>query len=75
MSEQAILLKIRFKQKAFQFSSFNNWCDKARRKFAGCGIPKHRLICVDTKGRICVQGSDFRRAEDEGCYPISVYEV
>jgi hypothetical protein len=27
-------------------------------------------ICFDTKGRICANGGDFKRAEDDGAFPI-----
>jgi hypothetical protein len=30
-------------------------------------------LCIDAKDRICQWGEHFRRAEEDGSYPIRVY--
>jgi hypothetical protein len=66
---------------AGEFTTFDDWVNNARRDLAGklcdsstCtyppGIP---AICVDVRGRRCVQGSDFARARDEGCFPVRYF--
>lgn len=56
-----------------QFDSHMQWVNKA-----SSWLTRHpdydpqffRAICVDTKGRICRNGGDFRRADEEGAFPI-----
>lgn len=59
----------------FQFSSFNQWVDKASSWFRNSGVPSERTICVDIKGRVCRTGKEFMRARDDGSFPIRVYAI
>ncbi len=62
-------------RKMFEFKNELQWVNKARGWFESCGVPGHRHICLDAKGRVCVSGAEFMRATAEDTYPISVYEI
>jgi len=59
----------------FDFSSFGDWCDSARRKFLMSGARAAETICVDSAGRVCQKGEEFQRARDENTFPVRVYYV
>lgn len=56
-----------------QFDSFQEWANKAsswlrrRSEFDPRGA---RVVCFDTKGRLCRIGGDFMRADKEGAFPV-----
>ena len=35
---------------------------------------RNDFVCIDSKGRLCRYGLHFQRAEDDGAYPIIVYQ-
>ncbi len=51
-----------------QFTSMTNWINKATSWIGG-----ENALCVDAKDRICRNGGDFQRAENEGAFPIRFY--
>ena len=59
----------------FSFSSFENWCDTAKEKFAIAGLRGDNSLCVDTQGRLCVSGKEFMRARDDRSFPVRVYRA
>ena len=62
----------------FKFTSFDDWCNTATRKFGNWGLlgrATHLTVCIDTKGRICTSGKQFMRARDEEAFPIEVYLI
>jgi len=59
--------------KLFEFTSFDNWCDTAKRKFKRAGVSSGRSLCIDTTGRICGWGEHFMTAQAEDAFPVSVY--
>ena len=68
-----MVIGIEVEEKLFEFSSFTKWVNKASSWFDG--IDLNKIICVDTKGRICVKGVEFMRARDEEAFPVSVYRI
>lgn len=60
-------------EKLFEFVSFDNWCDTARRKFVAAHVRGDETLCVDASGRLCTCGKEFMRARDEGTYPVRVF--
>jgi len=34
-----------------------------------------KTICVDSKGNVCMTGKEFMHADENGFFPIKVYEV
>lgn len=56
-----------------EFTSFEQWCNKATSWFQTCGVTPEKLICIDAKGRICRVGSDWMRARDEGAFPVRAH--
>lgn len=74
-SESAVNLLVSFSRELFKFNSKTQWINKAQGWFSTCGVPKNRYIAIDTKGRICVSGKEFMRAEKDDSYPIIVYEI
>lgn len=59
----------------FKFDSFNDWRSNARRRFRNRNLTAHKTICIDERGRVCVDGSAFMRARDEKAYPVRVYST
>jgi len=57
----------------FHFTTFANWCDTAAGKFHHAGVNGDRVLCLDTKGRICTKGKEFMRARDDDSFPVRVY--
>lgn len=58
-----------------EICTYNNmavWIAKAP-TWAGHRNEKN-IISIDSIGRICLNGGDFQRAEDEDTFPITVYE-
>ena len=66
---------LQVKREMFRFESEIRWVNKAQSWFKNCGVPRHRYICTDAKGRVCVSGREFMRATAEDTYPIVVYEI
>jgi hypothetical protein len=67
-------MSITLGKELFQFSSFDNWCDKASSKFAKTGRRGEQVLCLDTFGRVCRTGREFMRARDEGAFPVRVFD-
>ena len=64
----------------FDFTSFDNWCDTAKRKFKSHGVSGTTVghmyaIAVDAKNRACMSGREFMRARDEDAFPVRVYRI
>lgn len=70
-----VVTALQVKREMFRFESEIRWVNKAQSWFKTCGVPRHRYICTDAKGRVCVSGREFMRATAEGTYPIVVYEI
>lgn len=51
-----------------EWSCQQRWINHATRDIGGANA-----LCVDAAGRVCCNGGDFQRAEDEGTYPIRYY--
>lgn len=65
---------------AFEFSSFQQWVNKAPGWFEdlahnNLNAAMKRYLCVDAAGRVCMIGKDFMRARDEGKFPVRVYLI
>lgn len=59
----------------FQFTSFQQWVNKATSWFDNSGAPTKDTICIDAMGRVCYRGKEFMRARDEKTFPITVYHI
>jgi len=65
---------------AFEFSSFQQWVNKAAGWFEGLAYNNlnaamKRYVSIDAAGRVCMIGKDFMRARDEGKFPVRVYLI
>lgn len=49
-----------------QFNSLEHWVATARNRLAG----SRGSACFDQKGRLCLNGADFKRARDENAFPV-----
>lgn len=58
-----------------EFSSFQQWVNKAQSWFKQVKKVTHDYICVDKSGRICTCGKHFMRADKEHAFPITVYAI
>ena len=61
-------------EELFQFSSFDNWCDTAKSKFRKANVRGQDVICLDSRGRICVKGLEFMRAARQKTFPLRVFD-
>ena len=64
---------IQFGDKMFEFTSQLDWVQHAKSWFAPYRYVEH--VCVDAVGRVCTCGKHFRRASEEGAYPVEVFSV
>lgn len=59
----------------FEFSSFQDWVNKAQSRFANAGVRGQDTLCIDAKGRLLQKGKEFKRARDVDSFPIKVYRA
>ena len=59
----------------FEFTTFQQWLDKARAWFPSYGVAGGQHVCLDAKGRICNIGKHFMQARDEDAFPVRVYST
>lgn len=57
----------------FEFSSFEDWVNKAETRFKLAGVKGDEVICVDQKGRLLKKGKEFMRAREDNSFPVKVY--
>ena len=50
------------------FSSYTQWVNKAQSWIGGTGA-----LCYDAKDRPCLIGADFKRADQEGAFPVRYF--
>lgn len=60
-------------KKLFQFSSHQDWVNRAQRAWKTAGVRSEDTICLDQKGRVLRKGLEFARADKEGAFPVDVY--
>ena len=67
-------MRVELGEKLFEFSSQQDWINRAQRAWNRLGLRADKdTVVIDTKGRICRIGRDFMIADDDSSYPISVY--
>lgn len=59
----------------FEFTSFEQWVNKATSWFKNARLRGDQSLCVDAAGRVCLTGREFIRARDEDTFPIKVYRA
>lgn len=57
----------------FEFTSHEDWVQRAAHAFKFHGVRGVDCICVDAIGRLCPMGMQFRRAREQSTFPIRVY--
>jgi hypothetical protein len=77
--EDTVKKEVILGKKLFEFTSFDNWCNTAQRKFKNAGFGPgqavHSAICLDQKGRVCTCGKHFMTARDDNSFPIEVFLI
>ena len=58
-----------------EFTSFQQWVNKAKSWFQQLGYLSTQYICLDNVGRVCTCGKQFMQADREGTFPIRVYAI
>jgi hypothetical protein len=58
-----------------EFTSFQQWVNKAKSWFRNLGMSSCQYICLDNVGRVCTCGKQFMQADREGTFPIRVYAI
>ncbi len=71
---------IKIGRKLFEFATFDDWVDNARRRFGDYRasvdyLASQRTLSLDKQGRVCLHGKDFIRADEDRTYPIRVYSI
>lgn len=60
-----------------EFVSFEDWVNFATTRLTGTYDPlmggQVQAICIDNIGRRCTMGGHFRRARDEGTFPVRFF--
>ena len=59
--------------KLFSFGSKQRWVNTAQWQWKQLGLRAEDTLCIDQKGRVCLRGADFSRAERDEAYPIDVF--
>lgn len=59
------------KRELFSFHSKQDWVNKAKNRYANCGVRKDFYITLDALGRVMHMGKCFENAS----YPVTVYEL
>lgn len=60
-------------KKLFSFRCHQDWVSRAQRAWKMAGVRSEHTICLDQKGRVLLKGLEFRRADEEGAFPVDVY--
>ena len=71
----ALALMINVKRELFSFQSEQDWINKAKSRYANCGVPRGQYITVDANGHVMHMGKCFKAATRAGAYPVTVYEL
>ena len=66
-------VSVQLGRKLFSFTNHQHWVTYASRYFASNGATNKTVLCLDQKGRVVEQGSEFMRARDENTFPVDVY--
>lgn len=66
-------LEITVGAEVIRFSSYQDWIARAQDKFRDAGLigRSHEYVCIDTAGRICTCGKNFKTAQ----YPVAVFLI
>jgi hypothetical protein len=59
----------------FEFSTKQQWVNKAQSWFAPYLSKAEKTICLDTGGNVLTTGKDFADAEVLKTYPVKVYRL
>lgn len=70
-----MVIQLEVQGELFQFQTYQQWVNKASHSFRRSGVPTWEILCVDTKGRACLIGSDFMRADRDNAYPVTAYHI
>lgn len=67
--ERSVSVKV--DRELFSFHSEQDWVNKARSRYANCGVQKGHYITVDAAGHVMHMGLCFKHA----AYPVTVYQL
>ena len=59
----------------FEFADFQHWVCAATKLFRASGHTSSDTVCIDSTGRMVLDGRGFTAAEVEGTYPVKVYST
>ena len=68
-------MNIELGEKLFEFSSKQDWINRANRIWRLHETNAQRNVCIDQLGRICGWGKHFADAERDNAYPIEVFRL
>ena len=66
-----IEIEVKGAEKAFSFSSFQNWIQGGQEIWENHGLNGTDALCIDANGKVCSWGAHFRDA----LYPVNVYRI
>lgn len=67
--ERSVSVKV--DRELFSLHSEQDWVNKARSRYANCGVQKGHYITVDAAGHVMHMGLCFKHA----AYPVTVYQL
>jgi len=59
----------------FEFTSFQQWVNKAASCFKSVDTKREKVICIDTNGNVMTIGEDFMIASDMELFHCKVYRL
>ena len=68
-------LTIKVKRKLFSFKSEQDWINKAKSRYANCGVRQGHYITIDANGHVMHMGKCFKEATKADAYPVTCYEL
>lgn len=68
-------MNIQHGEKLFEFSSQQDWINKAQGIWKSHKVRSDDTVCVDQRGRICNVGRHFMVAQRDNAYPIEVFRL
>ena len=72
---EAAIVPVQLGKPVFEFASHAQWENKAQSWFSRHALTSHNSLCLDTRNRPCISGREFKRAHEEGAFPVRVYSL
>ena len=68
-------IQIQVEKELFSFHSEQDWINKAKSRYANCGVQRGYYLTVDANGHVLHMGKCFTEAKKANAYPVRVYQL